>query len=180
MSRIDYETFEKVWMVHQPNGLLRTKVIDAIQRVYDQWISDKKKFKKISSSRFHSYYGLALLDLGINDLFEAERYRKAIGAYFNKRSQHMHELRKNITPVPKNGIDAASTENVAIRVVPEITLHYQALRPTGTLSWDDIQRIGKSTHCKGAEYTKKQEHKARKQALAVMNSMRQKNSGATP
>lgn len=177
MAKIDYVTFNKVVSEVESETVVPQVLEQATLCVYKMWSRDKKR-DKVRSDTFHSYYGLSLLELGIDTLFEAEPYRKALGAYFSQRSrlsaQLRKEERKSIPPVPSNKVDSASASKVVIRVVPEISLHFEAVKSEGRLKLAHVRKIGKSTHANGGTYTKEEIHKARVQALATMNNIRRR------
>lgn len=150
---------------------------EAIYRVYELWSMDKDRGGKIV---FHAYFGLSLFDLGIDDLFECEQYRKALGAYFNPRALlKLASLReqKLETPVKAsaNNVEFANSLRVRIRIDESVSIEFAATRRSGPLKWRHVDERFKVIHQGNGDVSDDDRHHARKQALQVLNSIRERS-----
>lgn len=151
-------------------------LMEAIYRVYELWLADKDRGEKII---FHAYFGLSLFDLGIDDLFECEQYRKALGAYFNPRAllklASMRE-QKLETPVkvPANNVEFANSLRVRIRIDEAVSIEFAAIKRSGSLKWGHIDERFKVIRFGAGEVGDEDLHRARRQALQVLNSVRER------
>lgn len=158
-------------------------LLDAIHRVYDMWISDKEAGVRID---FHKYFGLSLLDMGIDssfpdELFVAEQYRKALAAYFQPRAlRRLAELRaaaeETSVPVQNNNVEFANKQRVRIRIDEQVSLQFRATRRAGPLKWIHVDEEFKVIHSGDGILEDTDRHRARKQALQVLNSVRKRQT----
>lgn len=173
MAFIDMETYRKACLkareLVDPITLMA-----AIHGVYDMWFDDKRDGRKIV---FHAYFGLSLLDLGIDRLVEAEQYRKALAAYFQPRAlKRLAELRaiKREKPVrvSANNVEFANSMRVRIRVDEQWSIVFRATRRSGPLMWRHVVEVVTIIHSGDGTPGDEDRHNARKQALMVLNRIR--------
>lgn len=170
MTFIHMETYRAACKEADP-VVDRITLMDAIFRVYEMWFSDLRSGEKVV---FHAYFGLSLLEMGIGELFLAERYRKALGAYFNPRAlKRLAQLRQIKLELPKNPVERATRSNVRIRVNASTSLEFRALKRCGKLKWSSVAESFKIIHVPSREEIPDEvRHGARRQALAIMNDKR--------
>lgn len=172
MSFIDMETYKKACSTAQE--LVEPITLrEAIFQVYEMWFKAKDEGKKIV---FHSYFGLSLLDLGIDQLFEAEQYRKALAAYFQPRALSklvsLREQQKAPVQVSQNSVEFADLMRVRIRINKAVSLEFGTTRRTGPLNWKQVEEKFKIIHFGDGQVSDEDRRHARKQALQVLNSVR--------
>lgn len=158
-------------------GVDHVTLMEAILRIYDMWFEDQDKKKKID---FHSYFNLTTLELGIEDLFEAKKYRKAFAAYFQPRALKKQALLRDLvrrTPVkvPDNNVEFVSSMLVRIRVNKAVSLEFKAINKHGPISWRQVVESIKVIHFGSGEIADEDRHHARKQALQVLNTVRKQS-----
>lgn len=177
MAFIDMATYR--WACQKAEeGVDPITLMEAIFRIYDMWFRDKDEGKKID---FHSYFGPVALSLGIDDLFEAKKYRKAFAAYFQRRALMKLELirehkREASDFVSNNHVEFANSNHVRIRISEDVSLEFQATKRRGPLSWQHVDERFKVIHFGNGEVSDEERHRARKQALQVLNSVRERGS----
>lgn len=171
---IDEEAFE--FACKKVKDIDPKKLRSAIHSVNRRWIADRRRLPR-SEINFHEYYGLSLAEKHINiqpDDSRADRHRKALGAYFNQRAVKAIRERRGIPPAPKHGVEEADPYSVLIRVVPEISVRYCALKESGKLKIPDVKEVRKKVHYGPEDQRPSEElvHSAKVQALAIMNEKR--------
>lgn len=151
----------------------RPTLMEAIHRVYDMWLDDRATGNKVV---FHAYFGLSLLDLGIDELFTAEQYRKALAAYFQPRAlKKLAAMRKTneLHSASRNPVEIARRSFVRIRVTESVSLEFRAINSAGYLKWGHVVEGDKVIHFgNSGDLDDTVHHAAHKQALAVMNEKR--------
>lgn len=173
MPFIDMQTYRQACLEAE-DGVDPVTLMEAIFRIYDLWIKDKNEEKKID---FHSYFTAMTLELGIEDLFEAKKYRLAFAAYFQRRAlKRLAELRElqpeAKTIESKNPVTFANSVRVVIRVNEAVSLQFRATRRQGPLRWRHVDEQFKIIHYGDGQIDDAVRHHARQQALKVLNSVR--------
>lgn len=170
MSFIDMVTYRAA-CEKAHSSVNKVALLEAIDRVYAMWFEEKRLGKKII---FHAYFGLALLDMGIENLFDAERYRKALAAYFQPRAlKKLAEIRSNSAPKRSNNpVEKASKHQVRVRVTEDVSIEFRATKPSGELKWSHVKEVYWVRRGSGEPDVRKV-HAAQVQALAIMNDKRQ-------
>lgn len=175
MPFIDMATYRRACEKAE-EGVDHMTLMEAIFRIYDMWIRDKDEGKKIN---FHSYFTAITLELGIEDLFEAKKYRLAFAAYFQPRAlKKLAELRQLRPERPvkesSNPVKLANSMRVVIKVSEAVSFQFRATRRTGPLKWRHVDEQFKIIHFGDGEVDDTIRHHARKQALEVLNSVRER------
>lgn len=152
----------------------RVTLLEAIELVYELWFKDKYEERVVN---FHSYFGLSLLDIGIDDLFKAKQYRVALAAYFQPRAlrklARMREMGHVTIPYPpKNHVEHASTMRVRIWVNKDVSLEFKTHRRKGKLRWSHVYESFTVIRSGDGFVSDVDRHRARKQALMVLNNVR--------
>ncbi len=177
MSFIDMVSYRRACKGAE-EGVDYVTLMEAIFRIYEMWLKDKDERKKID---FHSYFGLTTLELGIEDLFEAKKYRKAFAAYFQPRAlmkqAALREFKQRIpVKVPENNVEFANSMRVRIRINEAVSLEFEATRYHGPLSWRHVDECFKVIRFGEGIISDEDRHHARKQALQVLNSVRERTN----
>lgn len=176
MTFIDMATYRQACKKAE-EGVDPITLMEAIFRIYERWFKDKDEGKKID---FHSYFGPTALSLGIDDLFEAKKYRKAFAAYFQPRAlkkQALLRLQQQVSVnVPDNHVEFANSMRVRIRINEAVSLEFQATKRKGQLSWQQLVERFKVIHHGDGDISDENRHHARRQAFQVLNSVRERMS----
>ena len=175
MSFIDMVVYRQACQKAE-DGVDHVTLMEAIYRIYEMWIKDKDGSKTID---FHSYFNLVTLELGIEDLFEAKKYWKAFAAYFQRRAlMKLESLREHqqVVPVkvPENNVEFVDSVRVRIRIREDVSLEFKATKRRGPLNWRQLDERFKVIHFGDGEISDEERHHARKQALQVLNSVRER------
>ncbi|MEX0917587.1 MAG: hypothetical protein WDZ93_00335 [Candidatus Paceibacterota bacterium] len=143
----------------------------AILGVYEKWSADKEAGVKPD---FHKYFGLTILELGIEYMFEFREYQFALTAYFQPRAVRKRKQQRGIRiPLPKNPVEHPATYNrVRIRIDRTVSIEFSGPAHRRTIRLPAVIEAYKIWHGPKHEIDDDVLHSARTRALAVMNSKR--------